>query len=327
MATPTDSQDVFRLDRVTGRTTLISTTPDGESGNRPSQDPLVSANGRWVAFMSRASNLVRGDTNGEWDVFVRDARKESTRRVSVSSTGRQANDGSSLSSISANGRFVGFTSAATNLVRDDDNGIFDPFYRDRQEQTTHRVIEPADYRGGSEPFLSSNGRYIAWYAEDPSDGSGPVAVRDRRAHETTTLSDGQPLDMTPDGSRVMYRESGRSETFGLHVFNTRSGQLTRVPAGRDALGELSADARLLAVGTDRPLVTGDSDTDYDAYLRDRMAREWTALSPLEVQTGGVELSGRGNVAAFTTDAALAANDTNGVTDVYLTRTDTGGPCP
>ncbi len=60
----------------------------------------VSANGRWVAFISRASNLVRGDTNGEWDVFVRDARKESTRRVSVSRTGRQANDGSSLSSIS-----------------------------------------------------------------------------------------------------------------------------------------------------------------------------------------------------------------------------------
>ncbi len=184
---------------------------------------------------------------------------------------------------------MGFTSAATNLVRDDDNGIFDPFYRDRQEQTTHRVIEPADYRGGSGLFLSSNGRYIAWYAEDPSDGSGPVTVRDRRAHETTTLSDGQPLVMTPNGSRVMYRESGQRD-LRIARLQHAIGTGHKGPGRARCARRLSADAQFLTVVTDRPLVTGDTATDYDAYLRDRIARDWTALSPLEVQTGGVGLS-------------------------------------
>jgi hypothetical protein len=83
-----------------------------------------------VAFDSLATNLVPGDTNGTWDVFVRDRQTGSTERVSVDSTGAQGSGVSNNASISADGRYVGFNSGATNLVPDDTNGVADVFVRD-----------------------------------------------------------------------------------------------------------------------------------------------------------------------------------------------------
>jgi Tol biopolymer transport system component len=119
--------DVFVHDRLTGITTRVSIASDGTQGNGDSTGPSSSADGRFVAFSSWASNLVPGDTNEKGDVFVHDQQRRVTTRVSVASDGMQGNDASSMPSISADGRCVAFASTATNLVPDDTNGCYDVF--------------------------------------------------------------------------------------------------------------------------------------------------------------------------------------------------------
>src|SRR5207244_1451712 len=101
-------------------------------GNAHSSHPSISADGRYVAFQSYATNLVLGDDNGYIDVFVRDRQTGQTTRVSVDSAGLQGNDYSDSPSISADGSYVAFHAAASNLVPGDTNGKEDVFVRDRQ---------------------------------------------------------------------------------------------------------------------------------------------------------------------------------------------------
>ena len=108
---------------------------------RSSGNPAISADGRFVAFESVASNLVAGDTNRADDVFVRDRLAGVTRRVSVGAGG-QANGSSFSPAISANGRSVAFGSSSSNLVRGDTNGTFDVFVRDP-------LLGPAPFGRGS----------------------------------------------------------------------------------------------------------------------------------------------------------------------------------
>lgn len=96
-----------------GTTELVSVSSDGTQGNRQSAYLSISADGRYVAFESWASNLVSGDTNGTYDVFVRDRVAGTTERVSVAGDGNQANHGSYNPSISADGRYVAFSSRAS----------------------------------------------------------------------------------------------------------------------------------------------------------------------------------------------------------------------
>ena len=123
-----ERNDVFVRDRLSGKTTRVSVRTGGEQGNEASYLRAISADGRFVVFSSYASNLVAGDTagcNGERltcsDVFVRDRVTGKTTRVSVGSGGEQANGNSGEAAISADGRFVAFSSYASNLVAGDTN--------------------------------------------------------------------------------------------------------------------------------------------------------------------------------------------------------------
>ena len=107
--------------QVTERVDVDSNGGQSGAGGDLSPGSVVSADGRFVMFMSSAP-LVPGDTNANWDIFVRDRLNATTERVSVDSNGAQGNGHSTLASISADGRFVGFTSTATNLVPGDTNG-------------------------------------------------------------------------------------------------------------------------------------------------------------------------------------------------------------
>ena len=127
-----------------GATFRASVATGGGEGNGRSFVPAVSADGRFVAFYSDASNLVAGDENASRDVFVNDRQTGETTRMSVDSSGAEANDDSFAPVISADGRFVAFSSAASNLVAGDTNGLDDIFVRDRQAGTTTRVsVAPA----------------------------------------------------------------------------------------------------------------------------------------------------------------------------------------
>ena len=126
------SEDVFVRDRLTGRTTRVSVGANGVQGNGGSWRPAMSADGRFIAFNSEATNLVPNDTNGAIDVFVRDVWTGQTTRVSVASDGTESNDSSQVTGMSADGRFIVMLSDASNLVADDTNGVTDVFVHDRQ---------------------------------------------------------------------------------------------------------------------------------------------------------------------------------------------------
>jgi Tol biopolymer transport system component len=149
-------------------TERVSLGPGGVQGNEQSSGPAISADGRFVAFQSAASNLVPGDTNGAQDIFVRDRQTGTTRRVSVGPGGVQTNAeaSSGVPAISADGRFVAFESDATNLVPGDTNGAIDVFVRDRQTGTTRRIsVGPGGVQGNSDsggPAISADGRFVAF---------------------------------------------------------------------------------------------------------------------------------------------------------------------
>jgi Tol biopolymer transport system component len=161
-----NSTDIFVHDRTYGETTRVSVASDGTQAAADSRDASLSADGRFMAFVSDASNLVSGDTNGWTDVFVHDRQTGQTTRVSVASDGTQATTGSYCPSLSADGRFVAFHSFDGNLVSGDTNGAMDAFVHDRQTGETWRVS--LDVNGGEgdesswDPALSADGRYVAF---------------------------------------------------------------------------------------------------------------------------------------------------------------------
>ncbi|HVN85149.1 MAG TPA: hypothetical protein VMW17_09915 [Candidatus Binatia bacterium] len=188
-----EAPDVFVYDRDTGNMELItrdlihSSAPGNAAelgGSAPalsqcpaSTDTHPCTDGRFVAFVSSSTALVRNDTNGARDVFVWDRQEQSIDRVSVGSDGRQANLGSQPSgyppAISDDGRFVAFASDATNLVDGDDNGVTDVFIRDRLAGTTIRIEPPSGCTTGGAaaisasgasdaPSISADGRFVAF---------------------------------------------------------------------------------------------------------------------------------------------------------------------
>jgi Tol biopolymer transport system component len=197
--------DIFVRDRRLGTTERVSVDPAGLQANSWSTYSSISADGRFVAFQSYATNLVASDTNGYGDVFVRDRWMGTTVLASVDSTGSQGNRDSSLPSISADGRFVAFQSGAWNLVSGDTNGVVDMFVRDLQQGTTERVSVssqgiqgdyatdlPADSQSH---WISADGRYVAFGTSSDNlvagdtNSSTDVFVRDRSYSTFTSLCD------------------------------------------------------------------------------------------------------------------------------------------
>jgi len=144
----------------------VSVTSNGWEARGASWDPEMSPDGRYVVFTSEAANLKFGDNNGASDVFLRDRQLGITELISVNSYGVIGNGASEQADVSGDGRYVVFTSEATNLVPDDTNGVKDIFVRDRVANTTTRIThsnwgEQAD-RESMSPSISADGRVIAY---------------------------------------------------------------------------------------------------------------------------------------------------------------------
>jgi Tol biopolymer transport system component len=293
-----------------GSTSRVSVSSAGAQGNGNSFESKVSADGRYVVFNSTASNLVPGDTNGFEDVFLRDRRTGSTTRISVSSSGAQANGDSFFPpAISADDRFVAFTSRATNLVRGDTNDSEDVFVRNLQTGTTSRVSVPST--GGEaigpsfSPSLSADGRYVAFFSIAgnlvPGDNNDltDTFVRDREAM-TTTLISVSTLDAQGNGDSPDPNSGG--------------------PA-------ITSDGRFVAFSSHASnLVRGDTNGVPDMFVRDRQnsTTSRVSVSSSELQgdgTSGFEapaLGSNGRYVAFTSAATnLVTGDTNGGVDVFV----------
>ena len=202
--------DVFVHDRLTGVTERVSVSSTEHQANRQSQVGMggLSANGRYVAFESYATNLVRGDTNGMWDVFVRDRLTGTTQRVSVTRHGDQVHGDSELPAISGDGRIVAFDSAADGLVPRDTNGAWDVFTVNLLTGGVHResVASDGSQAAGDStaPSISGNGRFVAFDSEAANlvsrdtNKTGDVFLRDRTNRTTgrvsVTDSEGQGND-------------------------------------------------------------------------------------------------------------------------------------
>ena len=273
-------------------------------GDQDSQTPSISTDGRFVAFVSLAENLVPEDTNLATDVFVRDRLLGTTERVSVSSSGRQGNGNSGLlnllggPSISGDGRFVAFASEATNLVRGDRNSAGDVFVRDRLTGETTRVSVASDgtEASGSEPVISRDGRFVSFLSFSdtivPDENfTADVFVHDRQTGVTERISEG------PDGS----------DANGQSLFPAR----------------LSGDGRFVYFSSFASnLVAGDPDNgDVDAYLFDRQTQTTTAITSNRPSSGVIQhgivggISGDGRFLMFTTqDTTFVNPDTNGFFD-------------
>ena len=193
--------DVFVRDSKSGRTERVSLRSNGAQGNSWSGYAAVSGNGRFVAFTAEASNLVQGDTNGVQDVFVHDRRTDTTTRISVNSRGRQGNDDSAYPSISATGRYVVFSSGATNLVPTDANGFDDLFVHDRATGTTRLVtvrsngVQANASTGYINPgAISADGRFITFDSQasnlvkGDTNAVADVFVRDLATGTTARVS-------------------------------------------------------------------------------------------------------------------------------------------
>jgi len=295
--------DVFRRDMTTGSTIRASVDMNGGDPNNRSQDPYLSPDGRWITFWSLASDLVPGDANGVYDVYVRDLVAGTNIRASVDINGGDPNGQSRLPSISADGRYVCFESSASDLVPGDTNGAADIFVRDLVAGTTTRVS--VDMNGGDpngpsiDPNMTSDARWVAYYslASDilPGDGNGlyDIYLRDMTngttARVTFDMNGGDPNgnsiapDVTPDGRYVAFDSTASDLVAGdanaridAYVRDMTTGTTTRVSVdtnGGDSNGAtddpaITSDGRFVAIGSfASDLVTGDGNATLDVFVR------------------------------------------------------------
>jgi len=309
--------DVFVRLRGDGSTERVSVASDGTQGDGPSVNPSISADGRFVAFQSRATNLVPNDTNNAADIFVRDRSNNTTERVCDSV---QPNRYSFTPSISADGRFVAFASAATNLVPDDTNGHLDIFVCDRTTGSIERVSVGNLSGGGTAqgdgdsilPAISGNGLVVGFKSladnlvPDDRNNVVDVFIRDRAANVTERIS--------------VNFNGGNANDFSFPP-------------------TLNSDGRFVGFGSFASnLVVGDTNSASDVFVRDRqigVTKQADVNGLGESANGGTPdvvpaLSGDGKQIAFVSFATnLVPIDGNGSSDAYAGVNPFYGPgmCP
>jgi len=309
--------DVVVYDRVAGTAQIASVKIGGGTGNGQSYNARISADGRFVAFASDASNLVTGDTNGARDIFVRDLCVSNgsavpsctpvTERVSVQTGGGEATGGTSdAPGMSADGRFVVFRSQATNLVMSDGDS--------------------------DHPAVSADGRYVAFDSQagtlSPDDQSTntQLFLRDRDTGQTELIS---PGTLTSSGGSPSLSADGRYVAYegaGVMVFDrvTRSEERQALNSGPPSL---SADGRYVAFfSTSAALVPSDTNGAADIFVRDRLTGviERMSVTTNGAQTGGadrvqrVTISADGSAVGFDSGATdIVPSDGNGFFDVFI----------
>jgi Tol biopolymer transport system component len=303
--------DTFVRDVQAGATTLVSTASDGTQGEPWSHWPSITSDGRYVAFCSEVSTLVAGETNGDIvDVFVKDRQTGTTTRVSTHTNGTQGNGNSLAPSISSDGRYVAFYSAASNLVAGDTNGVTDIFVKDRQTGTTTRVSTDSNGMQGngscsvSDNFtnasISGNGRYVAFYSAasnlvaGDTNGKADIFVKDLQTGTTTRVS--------------------------THSAGTQGNGDSEHPS-------ISGDARYVAFASSASnLVAGDTNGKADIFVKDVLTGITTRVSvPNAVtQANGdcyePSISSDGRYVTFASEASnLHPDDTTTISDVFRFR--------
>jgi len=301
-----DFDDIFVRDTKTGVTELISISTSGGEANENSKHPAISDDGRYVAFVSDATDLVSADSNGaEADIFVHDRKTKKTVIASITKDKLPSDNDSDYPAISSDGRYVAFASFSDLAA--EGNGKPDVFVHDlKTRQTQLASVTSTGAVGNGIPYsqqssaISADGRYVAFvseydYTPETSGGFSQVYLRDMKANTTVGVS------LAPDGSMGNYDSN--------------------FPA-------ISADGRFVAFTSQATnLIDDPSDTDdQDVFVRDmktgitRRASENSLGVKANQSSVSPDISGDGTVVAF---ESLADNllesgvDGNGFIDVFV----------
>ncbi len=303
--------DIFVHDIQSGVTTRVSVDSNGAQANGASVNAALSADGRFVAFESRASNLVAADTNSRADIFVHDTQTGVTTRVSVDSNGVQGTGFSYAPAISADGRHVAFESTSA-LVSADTDPLLDIYVHDTQTGVTAWVTVNAGGVGANfesyAPALSADGRYVAFYSDatnlvaDDTNGKSDIFVRDTQSGATTRVSvDASGGEANGDSRGLALSADGRHVAFGSDATNLVAGDLNGV----------------------RDVFVHDRDPDGDGIFDEPGVIATTRVSvdasgaEANGDSGGPALSADGRYVAFASGASdLVAGDLNGVSDIF-----------
>lgn len=349
------STDIFVRDRQTGETTRVSVSSSGAEANEGSGGAAISGDGRYVAFVSDASNLVANDTNNTTDIFVRDRQTGMTIRVSVSSSGEQANDFSDFPlSISSDGRFVAFNSDASNLVANDTNGTTDIFVHDNQTGTTERISVASDGAQANStsfvPSISANGQFIVFTSRasnlvfGDTNNATDIFLRDRQMGTTTRVSinssgieanqgalegsisgNGRFVAFSSSSSNLMSEETSGLDYVYIHDRQTGTTTLVSLYSdgflmvGRSRTPSISFDGRYVAFAFDD---RGDGLPLQEIYIRDRQTgatiRASNGGTGGEDSSFGPAISADGRITAFwSLSGRLVLGDTNGTSDAFV----------
>jgi uncharacterized repeat protein (TIGR01451 family) len=297
--------DVFRHDRTTGETILVSLSSDGQQGDASSHAPAISGEGRFIVFHANSS-LDPADTNQTTDVYIRDAQARTTMLVSIAFDGSAGNNTSFLQDISGDGRFVAFVSDATNLIPNDvvDNEP-NVYVRDLVSGITELASVGSDGTRAEVgffdvPAISADGRFVAFSTFD-----------------SLTPEDTRPFSLD---IYLRDRQTGTTELISVNS--------DEVPGdGRSETPSVSADGRFVGFQSDSTnLVPEQPDffPDEDIFVRDRQTGTTVRVSESSAGEEGnarslnPAISADGLVTAFSSDASnLVPNDTNLVTDIFV----------
>ncbi len=302
----TELGDIVLHDLSSGERTCVSRAPDDAEADGPCGLPDVSGDGRLVVFQSWAGNLVADDTNGRGDIFVHDRATGETRRVSVAADGAQAHGDSTHPAMSADGRFVSFSSDAPDLVPGDTNGVADVFVVELETGAIERVnVGPddaqADAGGGLFPrsALSADGRHVAF-----------VSL-------AGNLVDGDPGPPVTEQVFLRDRHEGVTTRVSSDAEGAAADDRCSAPA-------LSDDGRFVAFVSRARNLTGDEDVAADVFVLDRRTRMLRRVSAPSHElgerddAGDVALSGKGCTIVFASRASdQVAGDGNFASDVFV----------
>jgi Tol biopolymer transport system component len=300
---------VYVRDKLRGATELVSMGQPLPNGRALS--PSISNDGRFVAFQSRASNLVTGDTNDADDIFIKDRVTGSVLRASRSSSGVQGNAASSDPAISPDGRYVAFVSSASNLVSGDTNNSGDIFVFDQVTRTTTRASTSTSGvqgdRNSMNPSISRDGSRVVFesFATNLIAGADTNQTRDVFVGSRT---------------RVSFRASQSSTGVQGNSFSSNA--------------VVSDDGRAVAFESRASnLVSGDTNSRSDVFHHDVVTRQTTRASngfsttpfntPANGNSGSPDINHDGRVVTYRSDATnLVAQDPNGsIADVFVAHLD------
>ena len=298
-----DAWHIYVHDRQTDQTTRATVASDGTVGNGSSvEQPAISADGRFVAYASEATNLVAGDTNNAADIFVHDRQTGQTTRASMTSGGAQANGYSSSAALSADGRYVAFSSDAPDLVAGDTNNTRDIFRHDRQTGETilisRRLAGVSFAQDAHIPAISADGRWVAFMS---------------RSNDFVPGDEGGDADVF-----IVDASSGAVSLVSVNTAGEKGNSDSNKPS-------LSADGRFVAFESGATNLTPDATNSLgDVYVRDVVAGQtWRVSLGTDGQQGNggsstPGISPDGRVVGFVSRASnLVPNDTNDEEDIFV----------